>query len=990
MFQSAYAFNQDISTWDMHGIPDIASMFNGATNYTKSVGAWNFTTINDFTTAFINSGFSTNFLKTSLFIIDLANNPTVTSKNLGNLGKYLNNTTTAAAVSVLLSRSNTLTGTTSMTPDITTFKTSGYSISDLLAVGYTLANLYTANYTLADLSNSGFVYTPTQLIAAGYTAFAFKNAGYTFEQIVSYGFEVADLVKAGFSVSQIMTLGYSPDQLFYGGIYDYSDLIAYGYSVPGFMFDLSSSVWNALPSAQYPIVNTGGSFSDLSFSAIPTITTGKTHVVIRWSSYTNRAGSDGLSFAGVSYSNHASIVIKQFDSIPLRNMVDASSSVFHRFAGRIVALDTPAIVNPGMAYCFANASTGSTGYGRVGAWNLTGVTNISYMFAGATGFNSDISGWNTGAVTNMAGAFQGCSAFNQDLRGWNVANVTDMSGMFSGAVAFNSDISGWNVSKVVNMSNMFNGATVFGASVGKWNVTAATSMTNLVNGTRFSTNYLKASMLLQDMSNNTAFTGKALGTIGTYYLNNTQTATAVTRLTTAHRSNTFTISATTPNLSTFKTSGYSATDLVSIGYTAADLRTAGYSLTELSGISIAPADLKLFGYTVANFKAAGGYTLAQIYAIGYPLADFRSAGYSLSELIGVGASPMDLFTSGVYDYSELVPHGLSIPGFLFDLSSSVWNALSPVVYPVVNTGGSFTDLCFNVIPNTFTSKTNVWVRWSGSGNGSNTGDGLKFGTAVSYSNHPSIVIKQFGSIPLVQMTDISSSAFYRFSGRITATDTPRISQNGLAFCFYNNATVSGGGNGISGGLNIGGGCSEFGNIGAWDVSGVTNMSSMFFGCSLFNSDISGWNTGAVTNMSSMFAGATTFNSAIGRWNVSSVTNMSSMFAGATAFNRDISGWNIGNVASMPNMFKGAASFEQPIGNWNFSSVTNMVGLLDGSAGFVTDFVKTSILLQDLSNNPTFTGKVVGPIGSYLNNPQTAAAVTSILNKDVVIAVTLVI
>jgi surface protein len=43
----------------------------------------------------------------------------------------------------------------------------------------------------------------------------------------------------------------------------------------------------------------------------------------------------------------------------------------------------------------------------------------------------------------MYGMFQDATGFNADIRGWNVSNVTDMSYMFLGALSFNVDISHW-------------------------------------------------------------------------------------------------------------------------------------------------------------------------------------------------------------------------------------------------------------------------------------------------------------------------------------------------------------------------------------------------------------------------------------------------------------------------------------------------------------------------------------------------------------------
>ncbi len=41
-------------------------------------------------------------------------------------------------------------------------------------------------------------------------------------------------------------------------------------------------------------------------------------------------------------------------------------------------------------------------------------------------------------------------------------------------------------------------------------------------------------------------------------------------------------------------------------------------------------------------------------------------------------------------------------------------------------------------------------------------------------------------------------------------------------------------------------------ISIWDVSRVTNMSKLFYGCESFDKNINGWNVSNVTNMSFMF------------------------------------------------------------------------------------------------------------------------------------------
>ena len=46
--------------------------------------------------------------------------------------------------------------------------------------------------------------------------------------------------------------------------------------------------------------------------------------------------------------------------------------------------------------------------------------------------------------------------FNHDISVWDVSSVTDMSYMFSSADSFNQDISDWDVSSVTSMGSMFN------------------------------------------------------------------------------------------------------------------------------------------------------------------------------------------------------------------------------------------------------------------------------------------------------------------------------------------------------------------------------------------------------------------------------------------------------------------------------------------------------------------------------------------------------
>ncbi len=123
------------------------------------------------------------------------------------------------------------------------------------------------------------------------------------------------------------------------------------------------------------------------------------------------------------------------------------------------------------------------------------------------------------------------------------------------------------------------------------------------------------------------------------------------------------------------------------------------------------------------------------------------------------------------------------------------------------------------------------------------------------------------------------------------------------------------------------------NIGTWNTATVTNMTFMFYDATVFNQDIGAWNTAAVTNMNTMFSEALAFNQDIGSWNTAAVTDMSDMFGYTTAFNQDISGWNTGAVADMSFMFRGASAFNQDISSWNTAAVTDMRSMFREASAF---------------------------------------------------------
>mmetsp|Transcript_9610 Transcript_9610/g.10672 ORF Transcript_9610/g.10672 Transcript_9610/m.10672 type:complete len:213 (-) Transcript_9610:47-685(-) len=99
--------------------------------------------------------------------------------------------------------------------------------------------------------------------------------------------------------------------------------------------------------------------------------------------------------------------------------------------------------------CFSptDAEEFAQSYGwPMGRWDVSLVTNFSFIFYCQRTFNEDISAWDTSNATNMVCIFYLAAAFNCDISRWNTSKVKIMAHMFVGAKCFNQDISKWDVS----------------------------------------------------------------------------------------------------------------------------------------------------------------------------------------------------------------------------------------------------------------------------------------------------------------------------------------------------------------------------------------------------------------------------------------------------------------------------------------------------------------------------------------------------------------
>ena len=121
----------------------------------------------------------------------------------------------------------------------------------------------------------------------------------------------------------------------------------------------------------------------------------------------------------------------------------------------------------------------------------------------------------------------------------------------------------------------------------------------------------------------------------------------------------------------------------------------------------------------------------------------------------------------------------------------------------------------------------------------------------------------------------------------------------------------------------------------WDVSGVGGLYGTFDGCTNFNQPLNNaWNKSWGGNFYRTFQGAN-INQDLSGWDMSNVTGMYSSFAWSEN-NSDISSWDVSSVTFMGGMFLYNRHFNQDISSWDVSSVTNVQQMFNYATAFDQD------------------------------------------------------
>jgi len=588
--------------------------------------------------------------------------------------------------------------------------------------------------------------------------------------------------------------------------------------------------------------------------------------------------------------------------------------------------DTSNVTN--MYYMFYQANSFNQ---DIGGWDTSNVTDMGGMFSGATNFNQNIGNWNTANVTNMMGMLRQ-SAFNQDIGSWNTSSVTAMDYMFYLNTAFNQDISGWDTSNVNSMSAMFAGARAFNQNIGGWNTSSVTRMDGMFAGD---------SAFNQDISSWDTSSVRNMANMFSGATNFNQ------------------------NIGSWNTASVTRMDGMFAGDSAFNQDIGGWDTSNVTDMATMFEEASAFNQNLGGWQV-GALTWAQGMLSGTPLStanyDALLTGWAAQDLqsgvdfswgnsqycTGKSARAVLTSTYGWYitdggyncppenDFVITVKTDnlmtgsssstqFTIPTYSGEIYDYNVDCDNNGVNDVAGATGSYT--CNYAVPGTYTVRIK-----------DNTGLGTGF-PRIYFNNGGEkaklLTIEQWGTGKWTSMANAFMGCSRMTGGQ--ATDRPDLSGvTDMNFMFqFSNFNQS---------------------IGDWDTSHVTSMALMFYMNRAFNQPIGGWDTSTVTQMTSMF-GSSVYNQDIGDWDTSSVTQMSSMFSYDSAFNQDISRWNTASVIRMDNMFLSTTAFDQNLGSWNVGALANAQGMFNGvtlsTANY--DALLTGWAAQTLKSGVNFSG-----------------------------------
>jgi len=295
---------------------------------------------------------------------------------------------------------------------------------------------------------------------------------------------------------------------------------------------------------------------------------------------------------------------------------------------------------------------------------------------------------------------------------------------------------------------------------------------------------------------------------------------------------------------------------------------------------------------------------------------------------GANQIGLPLYAGGDYDFWVYWGDGTADRITAWDDAAKIHTYAASGSYSVRIEGKTLTNWNFNTTITKDPEKITAVRKW---------GRIFRFGTAGNYFLNCTNLDVTATDIPIIPPTFAQA-----FTGCATLTDLPRADEwemsavTSIYRMFYGCVNF----NGNVGNWNLPlatnfqqvfDGCAAFNNGGSpsinnWRVPAGQNFSYVFRYCAAFNQPIGGWQLGAATTFNRAFWGCSIFDQDLSAWDVSTVTDFSYMFYLCSAFNNGgssgIGNWQTDALELTVSQFQYASEFNQPIGGWNMAAVTN--------------------------------------------------------------------